>query len=122
VHFDRLLHNARLAGEPSRVVSIAIRDGRVAAIETGLQGEGPAEDLGGRLVVPGFVETHIHLDKSCLLGRCECHQGTLAEAVALVSAAKLHFTEEDVYQRGEATLRKSIAACGRMWRSILGSA
>jgi hypothetical protein len=26
------------------------------------------------------VETHIHLDKSCLLGRCNCEQGTLDEA------------------------------------------
>ena len=27
-------------------------------------------DVDGRLVAPGFVETHIHLDKSCILDRC----------------------------------------------------
>jgi cytosine deaminase len=31
--------------------------------------------LSGRLVMPGFVETHIHLDKSCLLGRSHCGSG-----------------------------------------------
>ena len=33
-------------------------------------------DLGGRLVSPGFVETHIHLDKSCILDRCKSERAT----------------------------------------------
>ena len=46
----------------------------------------------GRLVMPGFVETHIHLDKSCILDRCQCREGTLQEAIAQVAArqARLH--------------------------------
>ena len=31
---------------------------------------------------PGFVETHIHLDKSCILDRCNRERGTLEEAIA----------------------------------------
>ena len=89
-------------------MDIAIRDGRVAALGRALVCDAPEEDLGGRLVVPGFVETHVHLDKSCLLGRCACREGTLAEAVAAVAQAKRAFTEDDVYARAERTLRRAI--------------
>ena len=56
-------------------------------------------DLGGRLVVPGFVESHIHLDKACILERCAAEQGTLAEAIREVSRAKREFTVADIRAR-----------------------
>ncbi len=45
--------------------SVTIRDGRIAAVSTaGQRGRAPAGtrviDLGGRTVVPGLVETHLH--------------------------------------------------------------
>lgn len=104
--FDLILRDVRLGdGAP---VDIGILDGRIAATGPSLPGDGPEERLAGRLAVPGFVETHVHLDKSCLLGRCRCDMGTLEEAVAAVAAAKRTFTEEDVYARAERTLRKAI--------------
>ncbi len=66
------------------------------------------KNVGGRLVTPGFVETHIHLDKSCILDRCHSEEGTLQEAIAQVAAAKRAFTEDDVYERGRRTLEKAI--------------
>ena len=41
---------------------------------------------------PGFVETHIHLDKSCILDRCSSEQARCEEAIAEVAArqARLH--------------------------------
>lgn len=105
--FDLVLREARLAGSDDPI-DIGIRDGRIAALGPALVCDAPEEALGGRLVVPGFIETHVHLDKSCLLGRCECHKGTLEEAVAAVAQAKRGFTDEDVYARAERTLRKSI--------------
>lgn len=65
-------------------------------------------DLQGRLLMPGLVETHIHLDKACIMQRCHLHEGTLAEAVAQTRAAKAGFTEEDVYRRGALVLDKAI--------------
>ena len=56
----------------------------------------------------GFVETHIHLDKSCILDRCKSREGTLAEAIAEVAAAKRGFTEDDIYERARRTLEKAI--------------
>jgi len=107
--FDSLFRNARVAGDDDRLVDIGIRDGRFAAIGVDLPENGPSEDLGGRLVFPGFVETHVHLDKSCLLGRCDCGAGTLREAVAAVAAAKRGFTVEDVERRASRTLEMAIA-------------
>ena len=59
-------------------------------------------------MTPGFVETHIHLDKSCILDRCQSAEGTLQEAIAQVAAAKRAFTEDDVYARARRTLEKAI--------------
>ena len=107
--FDLILRNAAIVDREGGPVDVGIRNGRFEAIETKLPaGGGTEENLNGRLVVPGFVETHIHLDKSCLLGRCNCEKGTLDEAVAEVAAAKRGFTEEDVYLRATKTLEKSI--------------
>lgn len=62
--FDTIFLNARFDGGARH--HIAIKDGRIAAL---LPAEAPADgaetiDLGNALVVPGFVEGHIHLDTS----------------------------------------------------------
>jgi N-acyl-D-amino-acid deacylase len=51
------------SGEPARAADVGIRDGRIAAIEPGLDG-GAAEviDATGRTVTPGFVDVHCHYD------------------------------------------------------------
>src|SRR5262245_63349059 len=106
---DLVLREVRLAGREEQIVDLGIRDGRIVAIATGLASDAPAQTLGGRLVVPGFVETHIHLDKSCIMERCTLHQGTLTEAIAATSAAKRDFTEGDIFDRAARTLTKAIA-------------
>ncbi|WP_410674358.1 amidohydrolase [Amycolatopsis sp. cmx-4-68] len=54
------------AGGPA---DLLIRDGVVARIGSGLDpGDAEVIDLGGRLVLPGLVEAHCHLDKT-LFGR-----------------------------------------------------
>jgi len=107
--FDLILRNARLSARPEGPLDIGIKDGRFSAIEVELpKSDVPDENLNGKLLVPGFVETHIHLDKSCLLGRCICDKGTLDEAVAEVAKAKRGFTEDDVYQRASQSLEKAI--------------
>jgi cytosine deaminase len=65
-------------------------------------------DLQGQLMMPGLIETHLHLDKACIMQRCQLHEGTLAEAVAQTRAAKAEFTEDDVYRRGARVLDKAI--------------
>lgn len=105
---DTILRNARLSAAPERLVDVGIEAGKIAAIETRLAGDGEILDLSGRLVSPGFVETHIHLDKSCILDRCKAERGDLEEAIREVARAKKAFTPEDVYERAKRTLEKCI--------------
>jgi cytosine/creatinine deaminase len=106
---DLILRNARAFGLDDSLVDIAIAGGRVVQIAPGLTADGTAIDLAGHLVAPGLVETHIHLDKTCIMDRCTAEQGTVAEAVAQTAAAKRGFTEEDIYARATRTLEKCIA-------------
>ena len=106
---DLILKNARAFGLGDGLVDIAIERGRIADAAPGLVADGPAIDLAGRLVAPGLVETHIHLDKTCIMDRCTAEQGTVAEAVAQTAAAKRAFTEEDIYARATRTLEKCLA-------------
>jgi cytosine/creatinine deaminase len=103
---DLILRNARVGG--LETVDIAIAGGRIVDIAPGIAADAAEEDIGGKLVVAGFVETHIHLDKSCILDRCKSRDGTLAEAIAEVAAAKRAFSEDDVYQRARRTLERAI--------------
>src|SRR5262245_56516978 len=108
---DLVLRNARVHGRGSATVDLATFDIGIAGgkiVEIGqIATDAPGEDVGGRLVTAGFVETHIHLDKSCILERCHAENGTLQEAIAQVAAAKRAFSEADVYERGRRTLEKA---------------
>ncbi len=104
---DLILKGARLAGGQV-AADIGIKNGRIAAIEPTLAAEGETIDLAGRLVCGGFVETHIHLDKSCILDRCTSERGDLEEAIGEAARAKAAFTPEDVHARATRTLEKAI--------------
>jgi cytosine deaminase len=105
---DLILRNACIGGSEPQTFDIAVADGRIVEIAPNLVADGREEDIAGRLVIPGFVETHIHLDKSRILDRCQSREGTLVEAIAEVAAAKRGFTEDDVYGRARRTLEKAI--------------
>jgi cytosine deaminase len=99
---DLILRNARIDGsrDPS---DIGIDKGRIVAIEAKLTADGEELDVGGRLVTPGFIETHIHLDKSTILDRCTSEKGHLRGDRAGRPSQKA-FTE-DVYRRGARTYK-----------------
>ena len=105
---DIILRQARLASEPTRLVDIGIAGGKIAAIEPRIEADAEIVEAGGRLVSPGLVETHLHLDKSCILDRCKAERGDLEEAIQEVSRAKAAFTPEDVYRRAKKTLERCI--------------
>lgn len=105
---DLILRNARVVGGEGGVVDIGIEGGKIAAVSPALAAEGETIDVSGRLVSPGFIETHIHLDKSCILDRCTSDRGDLEEAIAEGAKAKAAFTPDDVYARAKRTLEKAI--------------
>lgn len=106
---DLVIRNARILrdGELGNV-DIAVQGERIVAISASLAADGPELKAEGCLVVPGLIETHIHLDKTCILDRCRIEDGTVAEAVRETAAAKRGFTVEDVYDRGKRTLERCI--------------
>ena len=97
-----------LRGESEVLTDIGIADGDIVAFEEQLTDDVESLDLEDRLVVPGFVESHIHLDKACILNRCKSEQGTLDEAIREVSVAKRAFTVEDIQMRAVDTLERCI--------------
>ena len=107
---DLILRNARLIGAERETTDIGIIGGKIVDIRPGLAAEGETVDLEGRLVSPGLIETHIHLDKSCILGRCE-HTTKRSPHLAMerVSAVKHTMTVEDVIERASATIEKCIS-------------
>jgi cytosine deaminase len=92
-----------------RTLDIGIQGTTIAAISSRLEADAPELKAAGCLVIPGMIETHIHLDKTCILDRCRIEEGTVAEAVRETAAAKRNFTVEDVYARGKRTLERCIA-------------
>jgi cytosine/creatinine deaminase len=105
---DFVLRQGRLAEREHSLVDIGIADGRIVEIAPAIIADAPEERLEGRLVTAGLVETHIHLDKSHILDRCNCVEGTLAEAIAAVAAAKRAFTAIDIHARAQRTLEQAI--------------
>src|SRR4051812_24560732 len=105
---DLILRNARLIGAEHQMKDIGIMGGKIADVRPNLAAEGETLDLAGRLVSPGLIESHIHLDKSCILDRVKAEKGDLEEAIGEVARVKKDFTPDDVYQRARRTLEKSI--------------
>jgi cytosine/creatinine deaminase len=104
---DLVLRDARIAGHDAPI-DIGIADARIVEIAHGIAAGDRETSLEGRLAFPGFVDTHIHLDKSCITDRVRGDETTVKEAVASVAAAKAQFTEEDIYARARRTLERAI--------------
>jgi cytosine/creatinine deaminase len=102
------LRNATLSNDPAKTLDVRVSAGKIVEIGNLLTPGEQDIDLAGRLLIPGFVETHIHLDKSCILHRCSSNRGDIEEAISEVARIKGDFTSEDVYQRASRTINKCI--------------
>src|SRR5271154_2599061 len=98
--FDLLVRGATLP-DGRKGIDIAVRDGRIVAIERNLQAEaGTVIDAQGRLVSPPFVDCHFHMDATLSLGLPRLNQsGTLLEGIALWGELKPLLTHEAVVER-----------------------
>jgi cytosine deaminase len=106
---DYVFRNARLMSDPTDdVKDIAISNGKIAAIDRSITCDAPEENLKGKFVFSGYVDSHIHLDKACISSRCACRLGTLQEAIGEVARVKGSFTEEDIYTRGRHVIEMAI--------------
>jgi cytosine/creatinine deaminase len=98
--FDLIVRNATLPDGRSGL-DIAIRDGRIAAIEHTISAEAVRViDAQGLLVTPPFVDIHFHMDATLSLGLPRLNQsGTLLEGIALWGELKPLLTPEAIAER-----------------------
>jgi cytosine deaminase len=98
--FDLLVRNAALP-DGRTGLDIAVRDGRIAAVERGVDAQaGRVIDAAGRLLSPPFVDVHFHMDATLSLGRPRLNEsGTLLEGIALWGELKPLLTPHTVIER-----------------------
>jgi cytosine deaminase len=64
-------------------------------------------DADGGLVLPAFIDTHIHLDKALIRDRLPEHDGTLQGAIESIHEAKRNYTVDEVRRRATEIIRSS---------------
>jgi cytosine deaminase len=108
--------NARLPdGRPCDVVwsgDTILAVGEKAAADV----DSPVDAAGG-LVLPAFIDTHVHLDKALIRGRLVDHAGDLSSSIAAVQDAKRGYTEGDVRARARSVIESSVLAGATRLRS-----
>lgn len=105
--FDRVFVNAVDAdGNP---LNLAVREGRFAVIGPALPQTGGAEivDLEGHLVLPGFVDGHIHLDKSFVGDRWRPHRHVASLRERLAIEKQELASAAPIVERADALIRQA---------------
>ncbi|WP_066893659.1 amidohydrolase family protein [Clostridium nigeriense] len=101
---DILIKKARISNDEN-LKDIAIKDGKIIKIEDNIEGEAlRLINADGRVLIPGLVESHIHLDKALIADRLPNKSGTLKEAIEVTGKLKPTFTKEDVEERAKKAL------------------
>src|SRR5207245_59899 len=104
---------------PTGAAADIVVDGdRIARLEAGAA-DGLAERIqcSGKLVLPGFIDGHVHLDKVLIRDELREHDGTLGGAIAAIHERKRRYTVEDVRARARAVIEDSV----RLGTTCLGS-
>jgi len=105
---DILMKNVRLE-DGEELVDLGIQDGKIKEISQEITEDAEKViDAEGCVVIPGLVESHIHLDKALIADRKPNKSGTLKEAIEVTAELKPTFTEEDIYERAKQTLEMII--------------
>jgi cytosine deaminase len=98
--FDLVIRHANLP-DGRHGTDIAIRGGRIVAVEPGIASTAALEiDATGRLVTPPFVDPHFHMDATLSLGLPRMNtSGTLLEGIALWGELRPTLTKEALIER-----------------------
>lgn len=96
---DIILRKVRI-NDRDELQDVAIENGKIVAIEPNFKGTANREiDAEGRVLIPGLIDSHIHLDKALIADRLPNKSGTLMEAIEVTGKLKPTFTKEDIETR-----------------------
>jgi cytosine deaminase len=101
---DLLVRNARIRDD-APPLDIGIRNGLIAQLQERI--DHPYKcliDAEERVVIPGLLEPHIHLDKALLERRMPNLSGTLQEAIRITGILKKNQVRKDVLERSRQVL------------------
>ncbi len=102
-----ILRQARI-DDDGPLVDIAIHAGTIVAIGEQLPQRGQQEwDVAGRVVLPGLVDVHVHLDKSFV--ELPNQSGKLLEAINVWLAARQGLTRASFMARAERALQLAVS-------------
>lgn len=101
---DIIIRQAKLPGYDS-LQDVAIENGLIQRIAPHIDGQAARViEAGGKVLIPGLVDSHIHLDKAYIMDRLPNKSGTLMEAIQVTAKLKPTFTKEDVVERATRAL------------------
>jgi cytosine deaminase len=109
--YDLVVRNAQLHRQ-AQTVDIAIQEGRFVRISPDLSDATATReiDVADRLVVPPFIDAHVHLDAVLTVGKPRYNStGTLLEGIQIWSERKPDLTHEDVKRRALEEIRWEVA-------------
>src|SRR5438132_12379096 len=101
------LQDARLA-DGTRA-DIVVDGERIAQVgRGGAEGVPERIDCSGKLLLPAFIDGHVHLDKVLIRDELREHDGTLAGAIGAIHERKRKYTVDDVRARARAAIEDSV--------------
>ena len=111
MQYDLIIRHAQFHRRQG-LVDIAIQDGRFVKVASELPADSGRRELDaeGKLVVPPFIDAHVHLDAVLTVGQPRYNTtGTLLEGIQIWSERKPSLTHEDVKRRATEEIRWEVA-------------
>ena len=88
------------------LMDVAVNDGKIIEIAPTLLVRATQEiEAHGNVLIQGFVEGHLHLEKANTMHRKANRSGTLKEAIAVTAELKPTLTRDDILERSTQALR-----------------
>ena len=107
---DLIFRNVRI-DDSKPLMDVAVLGGKIVEIAPTISAQAVQEIQGhGHVLIPGFVEGHLHLEKANIMHRKANRSGTLKEAIAVTAALKPTLTRDDILERSTQALRALVQA------------
>lgn len=105
---DLVITNAKLRHKEG-LWNIGIKNGKIIEISKDHISGNEKIDAGEKLVTPGFIDPHIHLDKVNIVDVVRPNiTGTLKEAIEIIWEKKKNYTTEDIVERAGEVIRRAV--------------